>query len=208
MANQALTESNSGGTLAGLAVNHAFDNYLRSSSVEIKSGSTSLQAVSYAYDNAGRLQSVTDASASSHTATYAYHAISHLINTLTCTNSGSGNGMVTTKAYDRLNRLQSIASNAFGSSAPMLSVSFMYQYDAALCCRSLWSLSGVHRPKFREHRKRYWRRRMRPACSGMSGCDEFFEQRFREHFGRVSRIDDDLLQFYASTSSTSLSRIR
>ncbi|MEW6159950.1 MAG: RHS repeat-associated core domain-containing protein [Verrucomicrobiota bacterium] len=131
MANQALTESYSGGTLAGLAVNHAFDNYLRSSSVEIKSGSTSLQAVSYAHDNAGRLQSVTDASASSHTATYAYHANSHLINTLTFTNSGSGNGMVTTKAYDRLNRLQSIASNAFGSSAPSLPVSFAYQYNAA-----------------------------------------------------------------------------
>jgi hypothetical protein len=53
----------SGGTLNGLSVNNVYDNFLRRTTAEIKSGSTVLQGAGYAYDAANRLQTVTDNSA-------------------------------------------------------------------------------------------------------------------------------------------------
>ena len=39
--------------------------------------------------------------------------------------------MTTTKAYDKLDRLQSISSKPVGGSAPSLPVGFQYQYNSA-----------------------------------------------------------------------------
>jgi RHS repeat-associated protein len=120
---QPLTETYTGGTLDGLAMSWAYDSSLRLQSVTAKNGATILQSATYGYDTAGRLQTVTD---SPYSATYTYQANSALINTLTFTNSGAA-GMVTTRVYDKLNRLQRISSVSSASSA----VSFLYQYNAA-----------------------------------------------------------------------------
>jgi len=124
---QPLTESHSGGTLDGLSTVRGYDSALRLGSVQAMNVTNVLQASAYGYDTAGRLGTVTDGSAS---ATYAYHANSTLISTLTLTNSGSA-GLVTSRTYDKLNRLTSISSKAYGSSAPSLPVSFDYQYNPA-----------------------------------------------------------------------------
>jgi hypothetical protein len=64
-------------------------------------------------------------------AAYGYLPNSSLIGTLTLTNHNTGRGMVTTRDYDRLNRLRTISSKSFGSAAPVLPVAFEYQYNAA-----------------------------------------------------------------------------
>ena len=126
-ANQPLTESYSGGTLAGLSMNWVYDNKLRLSTLTAKNGASTLQTASYTYDTAGRLQTVTD---SPYTATYTYHPNSTLINTVTFANNGATR-LVTTRVYDKLNRLTSISSVTSGPSAPSLPVSFGYQYNSA-----------------------------------------------------------------------------
>jgi RHS repeat-associated protein len=124
---QPLTETYTGGTLDGLAMSWAYDSSLRLQSVTAKNGATTLQSATYGYDTAGRLQTVTD---SPYSATYTYQANSTLINTLTFTNSGAA-GMVTTRTYDKLNRLTLISSKAYGAAATNLPTSFAYQYNAA-----------------------------------------------------------------------------
>ncbi len=84
-----LTESYSGGTLAGLSVNNVYDNNLRRTTVEIKNGATVLQGADYAFDTAGRLQTVTDNSASSYTVGYTYDANSLLVSTVTSKSANS-----------------------------------------------------------------------------------------------------------------------
>jgi YD repeat-containing protein len=127
---QVLTESYGDGTLAGLSVNNIYDNYLRRTTVQIKYRAAVLQGVNYAYDTAGRVQTVTDGSASSYTATYAYQADSLLVNTVTF-KEGANNRLITTKNYDKLNRLTLISSTAYGASAPSLPMGFAYQYNSA-----------------------------------------------------------------------------
>lgn len=73
---------------------------------------------------------MTDNSASTYTAMYAYLTNSTLVNTLTLKQSTTTR-LTTTKQYDFLNRLQSISSTAYGSSAPSLPASFLYQYNDA-----------------------------------------------------------------------------
>ncbi|NLH71562.1 MAG: RHS repeat-associated core domain-containing protein [Verrucomicrobia bacterium] len=126
-ANQPLTESYSGGTLASLSMNWTYDTSFRLQTVTAKNGANTLQSASYGYDTAGRLQTVTD---SPYTATYTYHPNSTIINTVTFANNGVTR-LVTTRVYDKLNRLTSISSVASGPSAPSLPVSFGYQYNAA-----------------------------------------------------------------------------
>ncbi|NLH72829.1 MAG: RHS repeat protein, partial [Verrucomicrobia bacterium] len=126
-ANQPLTESYSGGTLAGLSMNWTYDNKLRLSTVTAKNGATALQSAAYSYDAAGRLQTVTD---SPYSATYTYHPNSTLINTITFANNGAIR-LVASRVYDKLNRLTLISSAASGASAPSMPVSFAYQYNAA-----------------------------------------------------------------------------
>jgi len=122
-ANQPLTETHSGGTLSGLSMNWTYDTALRRYTVTASKDGTPQQAATYGYDSAGRLLSVSDAS---YSATYGYDANSFLINTLTLAKT-SGGSLVTTRAYDKLNRLQSISSAPSAASA----VSFAYQYNQA-----------------------------------------------------------------------------
>jgi RHS repeat-associated protein len=84
-------------------------------------------SVSYGYDNGGRLQTVSQGGS---TATYDYLPNSPLVNHVTFTHN-SATWMTTTKQYDRLNRLQSIASAASGSAAPPSPLSYVYTYNAA-----------------------------------------------------------------------------
>jgi RHS repeat-associated protein len=126
-ADRVLTESYSGGTLAGLSVNNTYNGYLQRDSVNIKNGSTVLQSASFGYDTAGRLSTVTDGA---YSAAYAYEANSALIRSVTFTNTAAG-GLVSSRAYDYLNRLTSISSVGYGSAASLLPVSYAYRYNAA-----------------------------------------------------------------------------
>jgi len=125
-AGQPLTESYSGGTLNGLSVNSTYNAYLQRDGVTAKNGLTVLQSASYGYDTAGRLSTVTD---SPFTATYAYLANSPLAQSITFAQNPSG--MVTTKTYDYLNRLQSISSKGTGGGATNPPASYGYQYNSA-----------------------------------------------------------------------------
>jgi RHS repeat-associated protein len=120
-ANQLLSETFTGGTLAGLAVTNAYDNYLRRSAVALSNQTSTL--VQYGYDNASRLQNVTNGTAK---ITYAYLANSPLVGQISFTNSGVQR-MVTTKTYDFLNRLTSISS-APSAASP---VAYTYTYNNA-----------------------------------------------------------------------------
>jgi RHS repeat-associated protein len=120
-ANQLLSESFSGGTLAGLAVTNAYDSYLRKVAVALSNQTSTL--VQYGYDNASRLQNVTNGTAK---VTYTYLANSPLVSQISFTNSGTQR-MVTTKTYDFLNRLTSISS-APSAASP---ISYAYTYNNA-----------------------------------------------------------------------------
>jgi YD repeat-containing protein len=126
-ANQLLTESYLGGSLNGLSVNSTYNGYLQRDTVNIKNGATQLQGATYGYDLAGRLQSVTD---SPYSAIYTYQPNSALIQNLAFTNA-SAVGTVTSRTYDRLNRLLAISSKAYGTSATNLPSSYSYLYNAA-----------------------------------------------------------------------------
>jgi RHS repeat-associated protein len=126
-----LTEVYSGtGTLTGLSANNTYDNYLRRDTVNIKNGGTVLQAAGFAYDTAGRLETVTDASATAYTAVYTYLTSSPLVSRIAF-KENTTTRMTTAKAYDKLDRLQSISSTLAGTSAPSLPVGFQYQYNPA-----------------------------------------------------------------------------
>ncbi|MCZ7640939.1 MAG: hypothetical protein M5U12_35735 [Verrucomicrobia bacterium] len=128
-ADQPLTESHSGGTMSSLAMNWSYDNALRRDVLTAKYGTNILQAADYDYDTAGRLGKVKDGS---QEAVYGYHPNSSLIATVALTNGpGTGAGLGVSRAYDRLNRLQSISSRAYGVAATNLPVSVGYQYNAA-----------------------------------------------------------------------------
>ena len=108
-------------------MNSAYNNQLQRASLKMTNGTTELQSVAYGYDTAGRLETVTE---EDYSATYAYHANSPLIDTVTFKN-GQDTRLVTTRRYDRLNRLESISSAAYGSAATNLPVSYAYQYNRA-----------------------------------------------------------------------------
>ena len=120
-ANELISETFSGGTLAGLAVTNAYDAYLRRTAVALDTQPSTL--VNYAYDSAGRLNTVTNGN---YNAVYAYLANSPLVSQITF-RSNSTARMTTTKSYDFLNRLSSISSVPSASSA----VSFSYSYNSA-----------------------------------------------------------------------------
>ncbi len=130
LAGQPLTESYSGGTLSGYSVSRTNDNAMRVGRVQLKQGATVLGGARYGYDTAGRLQAVTNDLAAGQVARYGYDANSVLVKTVTFTN-GAGGGLVTTKAYDKLNRLGTISSRAYGASSPGVVAGFDYQYNAA-----------------------------------------------------------------------------
>lgn len=103
-ANQVLSESYSGGTLAGQAVTNGYDAFLRRTALGI-STQTSALAV-YGYDNASRLSSVANGI---NSVAYGYVANSPLVGQIEFANSGALRAR-TTKNYDNLNRLSSIST--------------------------------------------------------------------------------------------------
>ena len=119
-----LTESYTGGTLAGLSVERTYDAYLRLQDVSAKRGSTTLQGATYGYDTAGRVQSLTDGS---YNANYTYAPWTMLVNTVSF--QAGTTRMTTFKQFDRLNRLQSIRSAPAASE--VLPISHSYHYNQA-----------------------------------------------------------------------------
>lgn len=101
-ANLPLSETYSGGVLNGLAVSWNYDSYLRRDGVSANTATVISQ--SYGYDTAGRLQTVSDGS---YSATYAYHANSRLISTVTSKQTTTTR-LTVSRSYDKLNRLQNI----------------------------------------------------------------------------------------------------
>ncbi|MFN0066642.1 MAG: hypothetical protein ACKVYV_03300, partial [Limisphaerales bacterium] len=87
-------------------------------------GGVAQRTATHAYDTAGRLGGVTADTGAA--ATYGYLPKSPLWQTLTF-KQGATNRLTTTRAFDRLNRLQSIANVAGGaSSASPLGVNYLY----------------------------------------------------------------------------------
>jgi RHS repeat-associated protein len=129
-ADRPLTETIGGGTLGGWSVVHVY-NKLQRTHQRLRQSSTTRQEARFGYDMAGRMSAVTNGLSTGLRAAYGYLPNSSLIGTLTLTNHNTGRGMATTRDYDRLNRLRTISSRAFGGAAPVLPVAFEYQYNAA-----------------------------------------------------------------------------
>jgi RHS repeat-associated protein len=123
-ANQQLTESYTGGTLGGLTVSSGYDTLLRCTSLSLNTTPSAL-SYTYAYDTASRLSTVSDGAFS---AAYTYLANSPLVSQITFKQSSTVR-LTTSKQYDYLNRLQSIASAP--SSTASLPLSYAYQYNDA-----------------------------------------------------------------------------
>jgi len=125
LANDVTSESYSGGILNGLMVTNQYDSDLRRTSMALWNGSGAMTQTAYTYDNASRLASVSDGTDS---AAYSYLANSPLIGQITFKRGGTTE-MTTTKQYDFLNRLATIASTGGASSASP--ISFNYNYNNA-----------------------------------------------------------------------------
>jgi YD repeat-containing protein len=108
-----LGESHAGGTLGGWAVTNTFDGNLRRSTVAATLSGAAQFTQGFGYDTAGRLQTATSGNFS---AEYGYHANSPLVSTVSH-RYGGNNRMVTTKQYDFINRLSSIANGSGDSHA-------------------------------------------------------------------------------------------
>jgi len=113
-----LIESYAGGPLGGVGVTNIYDNFLRRTNVATVGTSTR-----YTYGEASRMATVSDGT---NTATYSYLANSPLVSQISFANTGTVR-MITTKAYDYLNRLTNIYSMVGGTNAS----SFAYAYNAA-----------------------------------------------------------------------------
>ena len=125
LASELLSESFTGGTLAGLSVTNGYDSYLRRTNLTAWAAKV-LSKATYGYDTASRLANVTDAT--NNSANYSYLANSPLVSQIVF-NQSSTTWMTTTKQYDYLNRLTQI------SSAPNVSytlpLTFNYTYNQA-----------------------------------------------------------------------------
>ena len=127
-ANQKLSESYSGGSLDGLSVHSGYDSELDRISLTSKDGSTTLDTTTYTYDTAGRISSVTS---DTHPAIYGYLGDSRLIETVTFKNDAWSDRLITTRTFDKLNRLTAIASEPVGGAASSLPLSYAYDYNQA-----------------------------------------------------------------------------
>jgi RHS repeat-associated protein len=120
-----LSEAYSGGTLAGFNVTNTYDSLLRRATLQARTNTTTLSStLTYGYDNASRLESVSDGT---YSATYAYLANSALWQTLTFKSNSTARA-TTTRAFDYLNRLQSISTLPGGAATPL---AFAYTYNQA-----------------------------------------------------------------------------
>ena len=127
LANELLSETFTGGSLAGLAITNTYDTNLRRTGLAIlNSQSSILASANYAYDSASRLKTVTDAN--NNSATYNYLANSPLVSQITFKQNGTTR-MTTTKQYDFLNRLTSISS--LGGTSSTSPINFNYSYNSA-----------------------------------------------------------------------------
>lgn len=92
--------------------------------LSVKKGGVALRTATHAYDPAGRLGGVTADTGAS--ATYGYLPDSPLWQTLTF-RQGTATRLTTTRAFDRLNRLQTIANVAGGAGAASpVGVGYLY----------------------------------------------------------------------------------
>lgn len=119
---QLLSESGTAGTLNGLRVTNAFDGFLRRTNVATFNSGTQLTTNGYTYDLAGLLSTARDGVFS---ATYSYLANSPLVSQIDF-KSNTTVRLTTTKAYDKLNRLTSIASVGTGSTPSVNSHAYSY----------------------------------------------------------------------------------
>ena len=106
-AGQILSESYSGGPLNGLSITNGYDSLLRRTNNVVLNGGTILSTITNNFDAASRLQTISDGT---NYGTYSYLANSPLVSQITFKQNGTTR-MTTTKAYDNLNRLTSIASS-------------------------------------------------------------------------------------------------
>jgi RHS repeat-associated protein len=106
-----------------LSFTDIYDSLLRRTNVSVKNGTAVMAGTFYGYDNASRLATVTDGT---NSATYTYVANSPLVGQIEFKNNGTTR-MTTTKSYDKLNRLTSIANVPSADST----VSFAYDYNNA-----------------------------------------------------------------------------
>ena len=116
-ANQALSESYSGGLLNGLSVHWTRNSSLQRDSLSL--GGVSGYSATFTYDSAGRLGTVSQGGS---VATYGYVDHSLLVGQITYAHNGATR-MTTSKEYDTLNRLRSVGSV---SSGPALSDGYTY----------------------------------------------------------------------------------
>jgi RHS repeat-associated protein len=104
---ETLTEAYTGGPLSGLTITNGYDALLRRTNLSLLSGSGQVLAFTkYAYDAASRLSTVGDGT---NIAIYTYLPNSSLVGAMAFQHNGQ-TVMSTSKQYDLLNRLTSIAS--------------------------------------------------------------------------------------------------
>jgi RHS repeat-associated protein len=136
-AGQVLSEAYSGGVLDDLSVTNDYDSVLRRESLTLLSpDSVILARTEFGYDNASRLQTVSDGI---NSATHAYLANSPLVSTITL-QQNSATRMTTTRVYDNLNRLKTIAS----ALSPGLVVNSAYGCNTANQRTSLTNADGSY----------------------------------------------------------------
>lgn len=125
------SESYMAGPLSGVSVNTGYDALLRRAGLQVTQGQTSLVSQSFGFDTASRLASASQGTAN---AAYVYqpNSAADLVQSITFGNSNGGNVqpvMMTSKSYDLLDRITSIASTVTGSSTP--TASYAYTYNLA-----------------------------------------------------------------------------
>jgi RHS repeat-associated protein len=121
-----LSESYSGGPMAGFNLIMTLDAVLRRQTLAARNGTNGLgQSLTFGYDEGGRLQHVSDGT---YSARYDYLAHSPLWQTLTFKQNSTPRA-TTTRQFDFLDRLQSISTAPAGASANPLA--FAYAYNLA-----------------------------------------------------------------------------
>jgi RHS repeat-associated protein len=119
-------ETHAAGALAGYGLGIRHDALLRRSGLTVNTGDSVANdgRTFYAYDNASRLHGISNAAGLS--VVYSYVTGADMVGGIEYAASGTAR-MTTTRTYDALNRLVSIANEPSGTGA----VSFSYQYNLA-----------------------------------------------------------------------------